>query len=325
MRTLRDRSRTPYQINDDDQGVGEQGPRWGLRSSYRTLTNTARFLNKEGPQPIKAIADHLINDSESADQPSPNRHSGMSSANQVVVTLSNLGLTERLEGKAQLTRSGHEFAAAIGSPDEERVFREILLGNEAFLWFWTKAAAGARTVARGELIRIASVVYPDYNPETRKTLAGVCLSYARHAGLVRKGFSGSRYSVSVHRLPELKSVKVPEEQGLAGEPGPALGSSVGEEASFTGDSLGDAGRLMGWMLAEEGLIDDEQLRQRVSHAFVEALAAHAGRPDQGLVRLAAHQAESALKSSDARLLRWAVRLVNGVLALDSRLPTSQEG
>jgi hypothetical protein len=294
------------------------GPRWGLRTGFRMMAMVVQFLDQEGPQTPVAIARFLVSDSPTADQPNPRRTTGMSSANQAIVTMTNLGLVERIHGRASLTSSGHRLAESLGSPDQPRVFRDILLSNDAFVWFWKRASLGARTIGRNDLLRLAAIMYPDYNEETRKTLAGVCLNYARNAGLVREGPGGSRYLVvPVHRSHAWFPPGSEEDS-----PSPAqsivTGTDVPPSADSAGaaDSLSEAGRLLGWILADETLLGDVHVKNRVRNAFANAIATHAEKADLALVRLAAHEASHAVEASDPQLMRWAVRLVNGLLALD---------
>jgi hypothetical protein len=324
MRASSVRSRRDESDHGGDRYEESRAPRWGLRTTYKMLATTVSFLQRSGPQDAPSIARYLIEDSPAAAHPNPRRRSGLSSANQVIITSSNLGLIERIDHLKRLTALGHEFAEEIGTPGEQRAFRDIILANPGFAWFWKHVASGSRTVGRSELIRLAAHLYPEYNEETRRTLVGVCMNYARSAGLLHEGPGGRRYAVSAHRLPEPAPPRLPELDQEVVQPSPGA-SSVAAGSEFSSNPLKEAGRLLGWLLADETLMGDEQLVQRVSEAFSEALRSHVGEQDYALVQLAANEATQALESLDPRMLRWAVRLVNGVLALESPLQWSPGG
>jgi hypothetical protein len=293
-------------------------PVWGLRSPHRMTVLTLKFLENAGPQTAEAIARYLTRDSPAAAQPNKRRKSGLSSANQVVVTLKNLGLATRAGEQAALTDSGVEFAAKVGTPEEQGGFRDILFANRSFVWFWQRATASGNTTGRRDLLQLAAEVYPNYKLETHKTLVGVYLNYAKNAGLVREGLGGGRYQLSNHRIPLAQSPSLAN---------PKIQSSVTTDPSATGgrahDPLVEVSSKMGSALADEALLTDTSVRVALKSSFANAARSRAGFPEVTLVKLAEQEADAAFEFQSAELLRRAIRLVTWILANPRRPQDSQ--
>lgn len=303
-------------IGDDwalsDARVNEP-PRWGLRTPYRMLTITIQYLERHGPADAPAIAGYLLHDSPVANTPNARRSTGLSSANQAIVTLRNLDLVERGRDLAFLNHRGKEFALVIGTHAERPTFRHIIFSNPGFRWFWGQIA-GRRTLTRGELIDFARSVYPRYNPETRKTLVGVCLNYARAAGLISKEPGELRYTVSNHRTPALYEVGTPERHpGVDQVESEQLALDTSGPSARSHDPLREAARLLGWALADDPLDSNENLPQQIWEAFEAAKAWPSHLAQSSLIELAQHQARLALTRRDSELLRLTVRMVNVML------------
>jgi hypothetical protein len=324
MRTLESRSGTESLEVESDRKSGTP-PIWGYRTNYRMLREVVAFLHKDGPQRHHRVAEYMIQESDAAGNPNPRRTDGSASAEQAIVTLKNLGLVEREPGIVRLTERGEAFSRSIGTPREETEFRAILLGAEPFLWLWN-LASHARNLGRSDVLRLAHRVYPGYNDETIKTLAGVFMNYARAAGLLKEGPGGRRYSVSAVRTAVTSlEAESPETDAsdVVSTPGPESVSTAG--VFDTGhESMNEAARLLGWALADDGVITEARFKSKLARAFDHALSSHAEAVDLPLVRLAQQQALSAAQTGDVQLLRWATRLVNGILALDARLPSPSE-
>lgn len=314
MRTSTSRSGVAHAKLASDREAARGPPPWGLRANYRMLRSVLEYLNRAGPKDRAEIADHLIHEAPGSRRPNSRRSTGMSSAEQVVVTLKNLGLVERVPGAAHLTTAGREFAQRIGTPDEERGFREIVISNPAFRWVW-EHVSGSRNLGRSDAIALVSRIYSGYNEETRNTLVGVFMNYSRAAGLLREGPGGRRYAVSNVRIPGLYVSEV--------LPDPAAPERVPADAQVetavpsdgARDSLGEVARLLGWALAEESMLSDPILRGNAIRAFDQAAGAEPGRREKALIELAGRQAQASFERGDADLLRWTVRLVNLIHAM----------
>jgi hypothetical protein len=297
--------------------IGEK-PKWVLRSPYSMLTATSRLLQDAGPQSTESIARFLIQDSPLANRPNPRRKSGHSSAVQVLVTMGHLRLSTRnQDGMGVLTDLGHRFAGSIGTQEEAGVFRDILLATPCFAWFWGEIASVFPTLRRSNVLEMAEALYPEYNEETRKTLAGVCLNYARAAHLIRGIPGGRNYAVSHHQLP----VALPRSIETLASAKPKSGES--EEPTVqeirTYDSLKEAGVLLGRLLAEDAQSREEMVKVRLRQALESAVQSRRQRREYSLVRVAAQLANKALESNDLEMIRLATLLVNGILDLD-RVP-----
>ncbi len=293
------------------EGVETQvPPKWGLRTPYRMLAMVVHQLDERGPSSAEEIAHYLVAESPAASQPNARRGSGLSSANQSIVTLRNLGLVERAGGKAVLSAKGKGFARALGSPEEQRAFRDLVLEEPGFAWFWEHVSEGAKTVARFELLPLAARLYGGvYNEETRRTLVGIFVNYARFAGLLKEGPGGHRYAVARTARPAMQATPIKPPPSIVASrvyPGrpPATRLEHGHEP------LHEASRLLGWVLADSSLLRDSALRARVSKSFMDALSPRVGDPMAHYVRLASEQADSAFAKQDLTLVGWTVRLVN---------------
>lgn len=303
------------QWNDPIQ-IGKK-PRWVLRSPYSILTATVRRLHEAGPQSTDSIARFLTQESSLASRPNARRTSGHSSAVQVLVTMGHLRLGEREPGgSGRLTQLGHRFADSLGTPQEAAVFRGIVLATPCFAWFWGKTAPMYRNLRRRDVLKMAEGLYPEYNAETRKTLVGVCLNYARAADLIQEIPGGRSYAVSGHRIPdvELGSLGAKTEEFSQAQSSTTPVHSGSESRSY--DPLREAGILLGRALAEGSDVRGEILRARLRRAFDHALHRREQLRESTLVRVAAQLAEKALDADDQELIRLATLLVNGILDLE---------
>lgn len=225
------------------------------------------------------------------------------------MTLKNLGLAERSEDRAALTDAGVGFAAKIGTAMEEGAFRDVLLDNVSFGWFWQRASSSGKTTGRRDLLQLAATLYPNYREQTRKTLVGVYLNYAKHAGLVRRGPGGSRYAIAHRSLPKIALGALLDTQDQATK----VEAHAEKQVDAGQDPLMEVGTMLGGALADDTLFGSDDLRARTLSGFSNASRLRVNRPDVTLVRLAQQLSEAAFQRRDTELLRAAIRLVHWIL------------
>lgn len=296
-------------------------PGWGFRVNYTVLSVVARFLLEHGPRTRREIAGYLVRDSPMARTPNARRTTGQSTAIQSVVALGHLGLCARLKGLWKLTARGEEFARALGSPSESEVFRDVLLSNPSFQRIWNRLPPTTPGLGRRELMEYAERLYPEYNEETRRTLIGIFLSYARAAKLLheRSGFRRDRAS---HQPVLGKIIERSSHSQAAAAPLNPPGNLDTELTRHRGGGLAAPNEaphgLPEWIIADDEALTDPAFRDAIGRAAQRALepvdsggSPHVAEVTLDLTRLA-------LQREDADLIRIVLRLINGIIRDSSR-------
>jgi hypothetical protein len=302
---------------DRNEGASVEGdaPTWGLHTSYNVCALAVRYIHTQGRASTKSFAQFLGEQSQVGG--AKNRTTGFSAAAQAIGSMKKLGLVDRRGGLAELTARGKAFAESLGTRAEQSLLREALLGSPFFVRLWSEVAAHKKYVFRGDVMELAAQMYPNYNDETRKTVAGTCLNFAQAAGFCERDGESHRYLISQRwsrqlSQPPTPALPVPEVRPI--EPKVAGLRTLTEGVDLIGP-LKEAGRLLAWRVVKDEPGASESGKEGVRAALQVAVKRSRETSASELVRLAVDLVETAFQKRDAAALVWATVCVNGLVEL----------